>query len=284
MLGQQSVMVFDIETIPDMEAIRFEYGIPMDSSMSEADLAQAAFDVQQEKSGNTFLPHIMHRVVAISCLLRQGRDKVYIGSLGKPESGEKELVSEFYRLIREYTPNLVSWNGSAFDLPVLNYRAMLYGIDAGRFWQSDGDFKWNNYTNRYHSRHCDVMDVLALNNGRANAPLNLMAKLCGFPGKLSSDGSQVWDSFQNGHIEGIRHYCETDVANTYLLYLRYLNISGKLDAAGEDRELALLARHLEGKNKPHWQEFLEAWQVNSKRRADIRHVIGFDGFAAGQSN
>ncbi|WP_167747299.1 3'-5' exonuclease [Eikenella corrodens] len=140
MLGQPSVMVFDIETIPDMESIRFEYGISDDSSMSDADLAQAAFDAQQEKSGTTFLPHIMHRVVAISCLLRQNEDKVYIGSLGKPDSQEKELISEFYRLIREYTPNLVSWNGSAFDLPVLNYRAMLYGIDAGRFWQNQRGF------------------------------------------------------------------------------------------------------------------------------------------------
>lgn len=275
MLNQQNIMVFDIETIPDLEALRFEHGIGHDSSLSDADLAQAAFNAQEEKTGSSFLPHIQHKVVAISCLLRRGGDKIHISSVGQTDSDEYEIVSEFYRLLREYTPNLVSWNGSAFDLPVLNYRAMVYGLDAGRFWQTDGDFKWNNYTNRYHARHCDVMDVLALNNGRASAPLNLTAKICGFPGKLDSDGSQVWDSYLRGDVEGIRHYCETDVANTYLLYLRYLRISGKLSFAQEEEELAKFSRYLSTRNMPHWDEFVHAWKQNAARRVQVRNIDAF---------
>mgnify|MGYP003352978474 CR=1 FL=1 len=54
------------------------------------------------------------------------------------------------------------------------------------------DFKWNNYISRYHMRHLDLMDLLAMYQPRASAPLDDLAKLCGFPGKLGVDGSQVW--------------------------------------------------------------------------------------------
>ena len=56
----------------------------------------------------------------------------------------------------------------------------------------DREFKWNNYISRYHMRHLDLMDLLAMYQPRANAPLDAMAKLCGFPGKLGMDGSQVY--------------------------------------------------------------------------------------------
>jgi hypothetical protein len=127
-------------------------------------------------------------------------------------------------VIEKYTPQLVSWNGGGFDLPVLNYRALVNGIPASRFWdlgEDDREFKWNNYISRYHARHTDLMDVLAMYQTRANAPLDALAKMCGFPGKLGMDGSQVWHAFQDGRIEEIRNYCETDVVNTYLLYCRF---------------------------------------------------------------
>ncbi len=94
-------------------------------------------------------------------------------SLGTLEDGEAALVQSFYRVIEKYTPQLVSWNGGGFDLPVLNYRALVNGIPAYRFWdlgEDDREFKWNNYISRYHARHTDLMDVLAMYQARANAP------------------------------------------------------------------------------------------------------------------
>ena len=103
----------------------------------------------------------------------------------------------------------MSWNGSGFDLPVLHYRGMLHGVSAPRYWDmGDGDyadsrdFKWNNYISRYHTRHLDLMDLLATYQPRANAPLDDLAKLMGFPGKLGMDGSKVWEAWQNGEIAG----------------------------------------------------------------------------------
>lgn len=92
-------------------------------------------------------------------------------------------------MIEKYTPPLVSWNGGGFDLPVLHYRALVNGIAAPRYWnlgQDDRGFKFNNYISRYHMRHIDLMDVLAMYQARANAPLDALAKLCGFPGKRAA--------------------------------------------------------------------------------------------------
>ena len=108
-------------------------------------------------------------------------------SLGDIDDGEAKLVADFFKIVERYTPQLVSWNGGGFDLPVLHYRALVHGIAASRYWdigEDDRDFKCNNYIGRYHTRHLDLMDVLAMYQPRAAAPLDALAKLCGFPGKL----------------------------------------------------------------------------------------------------
>ena len=61
----------------------------------------------------------------------------------------------------------------------------------------DRDFKWNNYISRYHMRHLDLMDLLAMYQPRASAPLDDLAKLAGFPGKLGMDG-KVWQAWRGG--------------------------------------------------------------------------------------
>ena len=113
-------------------------------------------------------------------------------------------------------------------------------------------------------RHTDLMDVMAMYNARANAPLDEIAKLCGFPGKLGMDGSKVWDAFRNGEIEAIRNYCETDVANTHLVFLRFQLMRGHLKLNEYEAEIKLvretLASYTVDKSRPHWAEFLAAWR------------------------
>jgi 3'-5' exonuclease len=185
-----------------------------------------------------------------------------VRSLGGPQDTEGKLVQDFFRVIDRYTPQLVSWNGGGFDLPVLHYRALVHGLTASRYWEmgnEDRDFKWNNYLSRYHTRHLDLMDLLALYTGRANAPLDDLAKLCGFPGKLGVDGSQVWTLFQEGRLSEIRDYCETDVVNTYLVYCRFLLMRGELTRAAYDSELELVRSSLSAIDAKHWKEYLAAW-------------------------
>jgi 3'-5' exonuclease len=87
-----------------------------------------------------------------------------------------------------------------------------------------------------------------------------MAQLCGFPGKLGMAGDQVWTAFQQGAHAAIRDYCETDVVNTYLLYLRFQLMRGVFTQEQYGRECALVRGELEEIDKPHWHEFLAAWK------------------------
>lgn len=255
---REPVLVFDIETVPDTDAGRAILGL---DGVDDAAVMQAMASVRLQARGSDFQPAHLQRIVAISAALR-ANDSFRVWSLGEPAAGEAELVQRFFEGIDKYRPVLVSWNGSGFDLPVLHYRALKHGITAPRYWdtgQLDRETKWDNYLGRYHFRHTDLMDVLALYNGRNYAPLHEMAILLGLPGKLGMDGSQVASAFHAGRIDDIRAYCETDVLNTYLVYLRFLLMRGQLDAAAHAAELERARGFLVQSGAAHWQEFLAAW-------------------------
>ena len=253
------VISFDIETIPDIAGLRALHELP--DTLADAEVAEFAFQKQRAKNGSDFLPHHLHRVIVISCAMRSD-EGFRVWSLAEPKSGEGEIIQRFYDGIGKYTPNLVSWNGGGFDLPVLHYRGLIHGVAAPRYWdmgEDDRDFKWNNYISRYHTRHLDLMDLLAMYQPRANAPLDELAKLMGLPGKLGMDGSAVWGAWCDGQIDAIRDYCETDVVNTYLVYLRFQQMRGQLTAKAHAEEVAVVRNELAKSDAPHWREFLAAW-------------------------
>ena len=105
------------------------------------------------------------------------------------------------------------------------------------------------------------MDVLANFNPRANAKLDEISSMLGFPGKLGMDGSKVWDTYVKGGIRDIRDYCETDVLNTWLVYLRFEFMRGNLDEKDLAREYELVRTTLQAADQPHLNEFLAAWPV-----------------------
>ena len=260
------VLVFDIETIPDVAGIRVLNCLPDD--LSDYEVAEFAFQQRRAANGTDFLPLHLQRVVTISCVLRDA-NQFRVFSLSEPDCGERDIIQRFFDGIERYTPQIVSWNGGGFDLPVLHYRGLKHGVSAPRYWdQGEGDyndsrdFKWNNYIGRYHSRHLDLMDLLAMYQARANAPLDELAKLMGFPGKLGMDGSAVWPAWQEGRIAEIRDYCETDVVNTYLVYLGFQRMRGQLDAAAYAAELAVVRDALTRIGAKHWEEFLAAWPAS----------------------
>lgn len=253
------VLVFDIETVPDAEGLRRLHDL--DPQLAAGDICDMAFQLRRQAVGHDFLPLHLQKVVAISCALRD-KDDFCIWSLGSATDSEAELIRRFFDGIDKYTPQLVSWNGGGFDLPVLHYRSLIYGLQCCRYWEmgdDDREFKWNNYLSRYHMRHLDLMDVLALYQPRANVPLDELARLMGFPGKLGMDGSQVWTAFQKGEIAAIRDYCETDVVNTYLVFLRFQFMRGVFTTERYESECELVRATLSRSPELHWQEFLSRW-------------------------
>jgi predicted PolB exonuclease-like 3'-5' exonuclease len=252
-----AILVFDIETIPDVESGRTLYDL---QGLSEEDTAKAMFALRRAKVGHDFLPHYLQKICAISLVLSQG-SQIKVWSLGEESADEKELITRFFLGIDKHTPTLVSWNGSGFDLPVLHYRALLHGITAPTYWEigeNQQNFRWNNYLSRFHYRHLDLMDVIAGYQNKAFAPLDELSSMLGFPGKMGMSGSKVWEYYLSGQIKSIRDYCETDVLNTYCVFLRFELMRGVINQEEYNRFMDALKAYLriESKQQAHLDEFL----------------------------
>ncbi len=260
----QDILVFDIETVPDVAGGRRVHGIGLEDDAGVAELLQHQRRIETQ-GASEFLRPYLHRVVAISALWWQG-DQIKLNSFGKTEDDEATLIAAFYQFIQRHAPQLVSWNGAAFDLPVLHYRALLHGISAARYWEHgehDQSYRWNNYTSRYHERHLDLMDLLSGYQARNVARLQEVALLLGLPGKLGMSGAEVWAHYQAGKLAGIRQYCEVDVLNTTLIYLRFELTRGHLDRAGYGVRQQQLRTYLHSRDEAHVREFLTLWPENS---------------------
>jgi len=253
-----SIFVFDIETVPDVDAGRRLYQL---DGLSDQKIADVMFHKRRQETGTEFLRLHLHRIVAIS-LVMWSPEKFQVWTLGDPDSPEQDIITRFFDGLDRYTPTLVSWNGGGFDLPVLHYRSLLHGVQAPRYWETgddDNSFRWNNYLSRYHYRHTDLMDVLAGFQPRANAPLDEIATMLGFPGKMGMSGAKVWDNYVDGKIVEIRDYCETDVLNTYLVYLRFELMRGRLTPKDYQQRCQQVRDHLKESGKDHLIAFEQAW-------------------------
>ncbi len=261
------LLVFDIETIPDVDAVSNLFGnVGKGIEARRQALSKYHLNVTHGKSDFLRLP--FHRVVAISFLEaeldRHKSSECYtlrdIRSAGLIDSSERELLSEFFGHLELTKPRLVSYNGRSFDLPVLKYRAMVHGIAA--FWLHQGGDKWNSYSSRYSQDwHCDLLDVMSDYGASGRVKLNEVCAAFGFPGKFGQDGSQVTEMFDAGQIKEIRDYCETDVMNTWLVYLRYMHHRGTLPTDDYNRavEETIASLKADKEEKPHFWEFYEAW-------------------------
>jgi predicted PolB exonuclease-like 3'-5' exonuclease len=258
------VLVFDIETIPDVAGMRaVGLGQPSETSAMPAGVDAGDADAQTwgawqaervAQGKSDMVPLHLQRVLVISCVFRNAQGLKVRSFVNHDGRSEGQVIQSFFQAIERHSPQLVSWNGGGFDLPVLHYRGLIHGVEASRYWDmGDGgdhdsrEFKWNNYISRYHTRHLDLMDLLAIYQPKNNAPLDAMAKLCGFPGKLGMSGAEVYPAWLRGEVETIRQYCETDVLNTYLLYCRYQTMRGGFTPDEYAAEMAFVRAHLQAK-------------------------------------
>lgn len=268
-MQHQNLFIFDIETIPDSESALNLLGNDFkDLKSIRQNLIDYHLKITDGK--NSFLRQPFHKVVAISFLeaniVRDFNGCEYyeindIRSGGKDTSSEEEIVKGFFQHIKKKTPRLVSFNGKNFDLPVLKYRAMRYDIDAG-FLYKMGD-KWNNYNHKYSlDWHCDLADAFSDFGASSRIKMNEVCACLNLPGKTGIDGSMVQDYFDDNRIAEIRNYCETDVINTFLLYLSYQLHNGSMQKEAFNKNRQSLVKILENnnENKSHFKEFLEEWK------------------------
>ena len=254
------VLVFDIETIPDVSSGSrlYDLELPYDDSL----LAMTA--IRRQESSSDFPRLLLHEIVCISGIWAEdGNIKLF--SFCQGSMSEKQILQRFLAIFDKHFPTLVSWNGSGFDLPVILLRAMHHGLsaqgllDQGEFEQSR---RYNNYQNRYQHRHTDLMDCLALFNVRNFQRLDELALFLGFPGKQGQSGYQVHDYVTNKQWDVLCQYCESDVLNTWLIYLRWQLLRGHLDVT-QHRQWAQYTHDYIKKHLPNQHEFLAHWLKNA---------------------
>ena len=240
-----NVIIWDIETIPDLQGF------------AAANYLTGKTDAEiREVMGDKFPKHIYHAIVCIGALVAyRENDHWAIDAIGAPHVGErseKQLIQTFVNKIEELNPQLVTFNGSSFDLPVLRYRAMVHGIAAPGLYARP-------YFNRYTDDALDLCDVLSSFAPQAKATLHELCKVMGMAGKPGGiDGSEVARYFLEGKIKEIADYCETDIVNTYRVWLRYELFRGKLTPIQfqlSEQKLEEFVR-LRGNTKPHLDELV----------------------------
>lgn len=264
-MQHKNLFVFDIETVPDLKAARNLLDLS-DASDDEVEKKIIEYHLKLTDNKNSFLRQPFHKVVAISFLHAEIiRDfdgcEFYsikeIRSGGDLASSEADLVKGFFSHLKKNFSRLVSFNGKNFDLPVLKYAAMKNEIEAT--WLHKSGDKWNNYNQRYSlDWHCDLADAFSDFGASARVKMNELCAAFNLPGKIGVDGSMVDKMFQENRLQEIRDYCETDVINTFLLYLIYQHHNGSIKKESLKKCREDLTSFLEknSQDKANFKEFL----------------------------
>lgn len=260
------VLVFDIETIADVEGARRIY--PQLAALGDADTLAALTSLRVQEAGHDFMRLPLQRIVCISALyIKDGQFSLF--SLTADKFSEEEILAKFFRAFSDINnlPQLVSWNGSGFDIPVLIYRAMQYNLSAPWLFE-EGDriqsMRYDNYVSRFKSRHLDLMDRFSQYGASRREAMDVVASLYGLPGKTDIDGSMVGALVANEDWHTLSVYCESDVMNTWLLFLRWLRLTGVLASEvfeqWEAQSRDYLTHKTEADGTPRHQAFLNAWE------------------------
>ena len=207
-MPEQTVIVWDVETIPDLSA-----------AARMLDMQSASEEAVRAALGQGFPKHPLHKIVCIGALVASREPEGWrIDALGAPHLGERsepELIRSFTEKIGELRPQLITFNGHSFDLPVLRYRAMVNRVPAI-------GLQVRPYFHRYKDDALDLCDVFGSYGPGAKVKLDEICKIIGLPGKPSGiDGSEVETMVNGGRIAEVAQYCESDVLNTYRLWLVY---------------------------------------------------------------
>jgi predicted PolB exonuclease-like 3'-5' exonuclease len=76
--------------------------------------------------------------------------------------------------------------------------------------------------------HLDLMDYVADFGAAKPSRLDVLAKLCGMPGKVGVDGKDVGPLVHAGRLSEVRDYCLCDVVQTAGVFLRVQLVRGEL--------------------------------------------------------
>lgn len=214
-MSEARVLVFDLETVPDVKGF----------ARAENMTRHSDREVRRQM-GEKVARQLFQRIICIASLAAERVDGTWhptsLDSPHEPEQDERALVEGFVARL-DGAPQLVTFNGHTFDLPVLRYRAMMCSVGAPGLVARP-------YFDRAGSDTIDLCDLLSGQERHARASLDELARLLDLPGKPAGvDGQAVERMFAEGRHDEIAAYCRSDVLNTYRCWLRYELFCGRLD-------------------------------------------------------
>lgn len=260
--------VFDCETIPDTEMIKKHFPVTQDDPYL---MCEEAFILQEEKTGSGFLPLPFHKVVSIAAVIADDYGNfLKVGNFpkGAINPSEEELIESFFAFIEEKQPKLVSFNGRAFDMPMLLIRAMKYNLSLPAYFETDNrdlnKNKWENYRARFSENfHNDLLETLGNYGAARGLKLDELCSCMELPGKYDVSGDEVTKLYFDEEITRIQEYCESDVLNTYWLYLKYELLKGEL----LKRDYYAILSHLAENMNPH-RNYTEVFRAHIQKELE----------------
>jgi len=271
---------FDLEWVPDAAGAVRLYDLPPETTELQAmeRLWTDAKGYDLSTNPRPFIKYLFSRVVAISFLSRRvifdddrnRRVEFSLNSLPKlpiqePRPDEGELIGKFFHYIGVRDPQLVGFNSAESDLQVLIQRGLINEVRADEFCvRPDKPWEGRDYFDSRNSEaHLDL--IKKFSSGAMKPKLNEFARLCGFPGKIDMDGTQVVDLWLDGDLRSIVEYNQIDTLNTYLVWLRFVNFCGKISEeeyiTEQDDFYAFIAKEAKREENGHLQRFLSKWQT-----------------------
>ncbi|MGH9676637.1 MAG: ribonuclease H-like domain-containing protein [Candidatus Acidiferrum sp.] len=259
-VNDTAYLVLDTESVPDGDLIA-RVSFPAENLSAEEAIRRAQAEALEKSGGvSDFIPVTFQIPVAV-CVLRVGADFTLrkITCLDAPLYRPAEITRQFWKGVADHQAKhhakLVTFNGRAFDLPLMELAAYRWSCDASRYFRAGRD--------RFQGNQLDLMEWFS-NRGacRMNGGLNLLAKMLGMPGKMAVAGDQVREMHRAGKFEEINDYCMFDTLDTYFVFLRSRVVNGEL-TANRERELVMEGRDWlveKTAERPALQRYLDAWQ------------------------
>jgi predicted PolB exonuclease-like 3'-5' exonuclease len=293
------ILALDAETVPDLDAARRLLGLGRDGADEDvrSRLADYLRRPGEGADSNPFVKTALQRIVALAFVeaTRAGDAPdvpLDVSRVVGAHTGRHSEASLLRRLDQSLgageRPVIVGWNTAGFDMPLFRYRGMALSVPmphlAFRYPSDTPRWKWQarpaprDYWARYADDHVDLCEVLANWQGGAKAKLSEVAALLDIPGKVGMEGGQVEGAILDGRHDEVCRYCEGDTVLLYVVYLRYLLLTGDLTPAAHHASLASLAtairaRGAAGDHLAEFADLADAPQVETDTRPPVLRAV-----------
>ncbi len=249
-----NIVALSLRTVPDVELGRRLLGNPQEmAQLSDADVAKVMWLKQDQTLGKQAecLDLHLQKIVALSLLHRTG-EGCRLESHCFPDENEETTLRSFFAMLH-FNPTLLSWDANQFELPLIQYRSLLYPLDARMYWEH-----YHTGIHRHPAlgeRHRALSPLLSCYRAENTAPLEEIAAMLGIPLSARLTQDQLWQHYLQQQMEAIRTDCALDAVRIYCIYMRFQRLRGELSHTAYDIECQHMQSALQQIGQTHVQVY-----------------------------